>query len=333
MRSRFVGIVILTPILFHGAALSIPYAFRHRLPDPVASHFVDGRPDASAPLWATVVEDVVLGSVMWIVLGLVSWLRPVGSIGRRLGAGGSLGVVVMLDMAAIMGPVVSNLDAESWQQARSPSYAAAVVIGSGAIALVLGALLVSPLTRSLDDGDVLPEDPVAGPPHTGRTVWFGSARNPSFFWKTLTASCIMGLLAVLGMWWMAVPAILSLLTLHLWSGVTATFNGQSLAVRGRLPFMPNRRISLSRIETAEVVQVNPREWGWGWRLRSLRKHSVVVRKGEGLLVALRGGGEFVVTVDDAALGAEEIRSALRRKTLVDGTRIPPDESARPPAAT
>ncbi|MFI9841259.1 hypothetical protein ACIHFD_29790 [Nonomuraea sp. NPDC051941] len=335
-------IVILIPALSHLAAIAVPFALQHRLPDPVAVHFVDGRPDASAPLWATIMEDLALGSLGWLILGLVAWLRPIGSIGRRSGAGGALGVVVLLDMAVIMGTVASNLDAEIWQEAYSPSYASTVVIGSAVVAMLFGALAVSPLVRSADDGDVLPEDPVTGPPRTGQTVWLGSARNPAFYRKTLAATCIMVVLAVVGTWWMAVPALLSLLTLHLWSGVIAVFNGRTLAVRGRLPFMPNRRISLSRIETAEVVQVNPREWGWGWRLRSLRKHSVVIRKGEGLLVALRDGGEFVVTVDDAALGAEEIRRALRAETAVDGRSpargngpaLPPATGggpARPPA--
>lgn len=313
MRSRFLWVVILLPAFCHLGTVVIPLGLQHRLPDPIATHFSEGTPDEAGELWTVVKENLALSTTVWALLGLLAWLRPHGSIGRRAAAGLTLGMVVLLDASVMLGPVAGNLDAEVWRAASSPSYMPVIVVGGGALAVVLGVLAVSPLRRRQDDQDDLPAGPVTGPSLTGRTVWIGRSSCPPLFWKTLAATLLMGGVAVIGTRWLAVPAVLSLVTLHLWTGITAVFDGRRLTVRGRLPFLSIRRIGLDRIETAEAIEVDPHEWGWGWRLRSVRRHAVVIRKGEGLLVALRGGGEFVVTVDDAAAGAEEIRRALRER--------------------
>ncbi|WP_188193672.1 hypothetical protein [Nonomuraea sp. SYSU D8015] len=313
-------VVILIPASVHTATLAIPLALRHRLPEPVATHFTDETPDRSSHLWAAVGENLMLGTGAWSVLGLLALLRHDGSMGRRIAAGLALGIVVLLDVALLLGVVVSNLDAASWQEASSPSYAPTVAVGSGVLAMLFGAIAVSPRRPQPEEREEIPDDPVTDPPARGRTVWIGRARNPAYFWRTLAATCLMLVLAALGVSWMLAAAVVPLASLHFWSGVTAVFDGCRLTVRGGVPFLFPRRITLEQIETAERVEIDPRQWGWGWRLRKRRKHAVVVRRGEALLVALRGGGEFIVTVDDAAVGAAEIRQALRCAKL----ELPPE---------
>lgn len=332
MRSRFLGVVILIPAALHAVTLAVPLALRDRLPEPVATHFTEGNPDRSGPLWTAVGENFVLSTSAWTVFGLLAWLRHDGSMGRRAAAGLALGVLVLLDLAFLTGVVVANVDAGQWRQASAPAYGPAVAIGGGALAMVAAAVTVSPRRRRVaEHGADLPDDCVTGLPSGKPAVWIGGARNRAYFWRTIAAICLMLVLVAMGTTWMVLPAVLSLLTLHFWSGVTAVFDGRRLTVRGGLPFLFPRHVELSRIETAEAVRIDPCQWGWGWRVRSMRRHVVVVRKGEALLVALRDGGEFVVTVDDAATGAAEIRRALRCRTRAgqhpaDRQSVPPGEA-------
>ncbi len=83
---------------------------------------------------------------------------------------------------------------------------------------------------------------------------------------------------------------------------------------GWLPW-PRSRVALDAIAAAEAIDVDPRDHGgWGYRGSRLlfKKAAVVVRRGEGLRLTLRNGGEFVVTVDNAEQGAgvlNDIRAA------------------------
>lgn len=320
---RFLLIVVLAPLSVFVLALAVPFLLSERLPDPVAAHFTDGRPDESAPLQPLIRDILIVGASAWSILALLAYLRPPGSLGRRAAAGGAVALPTTLGLAVLLGTVGANLDAPTWREATTSPASEVITIAGGALALVFGAIAVHPLRRGPRETTDLPTEPIIGQARSrrGRMVWIGQSRNPDLVWKTFTVTCIMVVLTIAGTYWMAVPALLSLTTLHLWGGIVASFDGTALSVRGRIPFGLIRRIPLSRIETAEKIEIDPREWGWGWRLRGIRRHAIVIRKGEGLLVALRGGGEFVVTVDDAAGGAEEIRRALRG-------RPPP---ARPPS--
>ncbi|GAA0822938.1 hypothetical protein ACFQVD_33965 [Streptosporangium amethystogenes subsp. fukuiense] len=306
-------IVVLTPLSVFVLTLAVPFLLSERLPDPVAAHFTDGHPDESAPLQPLIRDILILGASVWAILALLAYLRPAGSLGRRAAAGSAAALPTALGLAVLLGTVGANLDAPTWREATTSPTAEVITIAGGALVFVFGAIAVHPSRRGPREAADLPTDPVVGRARSrrGRTLWIGQSRNPDLVWKTFTATCIMVALTIAGTRWMAVPALLSLATLHLWGGIVASFDGTTLSVRGRIPFGLLRRIPLSRIETAERIEIDPQEWGWGWRLRSIRRHAIVIRKGEGLLVALRGGGEFIVTVDDAAGGAEEIRRALR----------------------
>ncbi|NRQ31654.1 hypothetical protein HII36_07335 [Nonomuraea sp. NN258] len=287
----------------------LPLALRHRLPERVATHFTDGEPDNSEPLWAAVADALLMGTMAWTLLGLLAWLRPDGSVGRRSAAGLALGVVVLMDLSAVTGLVIANLDAEVWHEASSPAFTPVLVLGGAAVAAVLGGVFVSPWRRATDDPAEPPDDLDPGRPASGRTVWIGRARNTTYIWRTWIAACVMMIMFLAGMTWIIIPALLSLGAVLVRGDITAVFDGRTLKVRSALPFVWLRRINLAAVETAEAVQVNPpglNRWG-------LRRHLIAVRPGEALLVGLRDGSEFVVTVDDAAAGAAEIRQALRRE--------------------
>lgn len=312
--TRPVLVVAVAPTAMLALTIAASYVLKDRLPDPIAVHFDDGRPDEASSLWPVIRDIIVIDIQACSLLALLAFLRPPGSMGQRLLAGSVVALTTLISVSVLLGPVGANLNMPDWRSAKPLPGMEGITIGAGVVAFVLAAIAVYPLGRRSGQPAELPPEPIPSRigARRGHTAWIGQSRNPEFVRKTLAATCVMAVLALLGTYWMAVPALASLATLHLWGGILVAFDGRTLSVRGRVPFGVILRIPVRRIETAEVIDVDPRDWGgWGWRMRSLKRHALVVRGGEALLVALRGGGELIVTVDDAATGAEEIRRALR----------------------
>ncbi|MEU4269185.1 hypothetical protein [Streptomyces sp. NPDC026092] len=80
--------------------------------------------------------------------------------------------------------------------------------------------------------------------------------------------------------------------------------------------VPRCRILLSQVDGAEYVpKVTAHEWGgWGYRWRPEKGKAVIVRRGEALLLRLKDGRTFTVTVDDAESGVRVILDRLRPAT-------------------
>lgn len=81
--------------------------------------------------------------------------------------------------------------------------------------------------------------------------------------------------------------------------------------------LPRRRIPLDQVTGAQLVPlVSPRSWGgWGYRWRPEKGTAVVVRRGQGIVIDLVGGGHrFTVTVDDAQGAVDTIRDLLTLRT-------------------
>jgi hypothetical protein len=94
--------------------------------------------------------------------------------------------------------------------------------------------------------------------------------------------------------------------------VTASERGLQIAFG---PFgVPSNRLPLERIERAEAADIEPLRWGgWGYRWAGPGRSAVVVRRGPGLVIDLRGGRRFAVTVDEPAPAAGLVNDLLRRR--------------------
>ena len=79
--------------------------------------------------------------------------------------------------------------------------------------------------------------------------------------------------------------------------VRVTVDGRGLHVVSRLLGIRLKQVSLDQVESAFADTVSPLQYGgWGYRLTSGRT-AVVMRGGEALVVNLRRGNQFAVTVD------------------------------------
>ncbi|MDA8435153.1 MAG: hypothetical protein M0Z98_04135 [Actinomycetales bacterium] len=118
-----------------------------------------------------------------------------------------------------------------------------------------------------------------------------------------------------------------------WAGWTVVLVGLAVGVVARLtsslevrlgegnftvafgPFgRPRRVVALADVVDASAILVEPLEWGgWGYRwIPWANASAAVVRRGPGIVLALRDGSRFAVTVDDAVDGARATSAALGR---------------------
>ena len=150
---------------------------------------------------------------------------------------------------------------------------------------------------------------------TGRAAWTGRAHLA--WWLPLVLIAIGVILAVSARSLVgAIPAALLLLVYLAFGWIKVTVDVRGLQIRyGVLP-RPVTSVPLGDIRRVERIDLAPLEWG-GWGYRGSRKAfgraAVVLRGGDAIKLQLTDGGEFAVTVDDAATGAALLTDLLAQE--------------------
>ncbi|MFK0260403.1 DUF1648 domain-containing protein [Streptomyces angustmyceticus] len=270
-----------------------------RLPDPLATHFTGDRADgfSSAPGFVAGCLAVLL--VLGVGAGLsvrlrehtpeVPWLIA-GSCATAAG----LGYVMCLTLLA-------NVDVPDPAAVRQPLWQTAVSLGAALLAGVLGRLLAGAApaaprrargaTPRLD----LPDGATAG--------WSRTISSPPLVVlgvAMLGAGVVLGVLAG---WLGGAGLLLGGVAVLPLASVRVTVDRHGLALS---PALLPYRVRLRRIPLDRIVEAGSRRiacfaefGGWGYRIRA-GGSGLVLRSGEGIVVRLTNGREFVVTVDDAA---------------------------------
>jgi hypothetical protein len=131
------------------------------------------------------------------------------------------------------------------------------------------------------------------------------------------AAAVTGVAAATSTWGLLAPAAALAGVAAVFTTVQVQAGPAGLDVRLAGGRLPARRIPLGEIESVEAAEIHPLAWGgWGWRWMPHRT-AIVVRGGPGLVVRLRGGGRFAVTVD-APEGAVAALAAARRGPVAAG---------------
>jgi hypothetical protein len=168
-------------------------------------------------------------------------------------------------------------------------------------------------------------------------VWNGRATNRMQWLLAVTGVACLGLgvkLAIGATWTTGVAAMAMAVIGCVAAGlmilygtlafvhVAVKIDKHALDVRCGHIGVPRRHIPLTHVVSAEFApKVTPRQWGgWGCRWRPERGTAVVVRRGEGLVVTLRDGARFTVTVDDAATAVRVIRARLAQTEPDEATK-------------
>ncbi|GAA1576418.1 DUF1648 domain-containing protein [Streptomyces globosus] len=289
------------------ALVALPLLAHGRLPERLATHWGDGSPDGSMPLWAA----ALLPALLWAVLALSLFFA-----GRRGGSPSKawVGAVLLSGGVFLAGTqaaiVRANLDQADWRDAgpvgSGMSATAVAAAAAGVLGLLAGRRAAPPAA---------PAQPVAGEimeiPAGERRIWLSRTSNP---WLRLTAA-LTGLAAAAAavaaaggllsgaQWAVISPFALASIALVACSSVQARVTEAGLEVSFGPLGRPVRRwaagdIVSARSETRSPAQVG----GWGYRIGGLGT-TVMLRSGECLVVRPREGAEFAVSVDDSARGA------------------------------
>ncbi|WP_433858679.1 DUF1648 domain-containing protein [Streptomyces kronopolitis] len=274
-----------------------------RLPDPLATHFrAAGRADGFTSAEGFAAVSLALLLLFGAAVGSFVQLRPdapevpwVIALGYALAAVCGYAVCVTL---------LSNADVADVSAVRVSPWVLALSLPVALLAGALGRLLAgaAPAGPHRPRGAVsrldLPPAETAG---WSRTI----SSRPLFALGGLLlgAGLLVGLLAD----WVGGVGLLfgAAVTLPM-ASVRVTVDRRGLTLS---PTLPAARCRFRRITPDRIAEAGSRRiacfaefGGWGYRIRAGRS-GFVLRSGEGMVVRLTNGREFVVTVDDAATAA------------------------------
>ncbi|MER7583374.1 DUF1648 domain-containing protein [Kitasatospora sp. NPDC097691] len=295
--------------------VALPLAARHRLPDPLATHWGGRDPDGSMSLTGA----ALFPALLWLVLVLVSALlqrycgeRTPGCGAAALAAGG------VLLTGAQTAVVHANLDRARWQDAAPMGVEVVLVLLATGAAGVL-AWLASRRFGHRAEARPAAGAPVLDVPEGEEFVWLSWATNP---WLQLLAA-VLGLIAVAGVlvaasglaglsWSLVLPFASAAVAVLACSSVQARVTARGLTV-GFGPFgRPARHWSPADLASARAEQRTAAQaGGWGYRINGLGT-TVMLRGGLCLVVRTHRGTDFAVSVDDAERGAALLNALIAR---------------------
>ncbi|MEU4564931.1 DUF1648 domain-containing protein [Actinoplanes sp. NPDC023936] len=213
-------------------------------------------------------------------------------------AGGSAGVWVATAAASLADPADPRL---GWRFAY-------LFLG---MAWALVVWLIAGKAPRIDVPAEPPVDALALGP-TERAAFSTTLRSPLLFGSTLLAAAALAAGAALGTsgLWLAVPVLLALAFALGRVRITADRRGLRVVTGVGVTI---KHVALTDIVSAEAAEINPTEWGgWGYRVLPGRS-ALVLRGGPGLVVNLRDGRRFAVTLDDPRTPAA-LLNGLHAKT-------------------
>ncbi|WP_053923947.1 hypothetical protein [Streptomyces chattanoogensis] len=283
-----------------------------RLPEPLGTHFngtgghIDGYTSAHGFLTWNLVELLVLG----IVLGVFVYLR-------RTAPGTRWVIALGWGLAAAFGylscvTLLINVDVTDAADVRLPLWRVAVGLAGALLCGALGWLLAGPDRRPSDRRPAGHAERLAL--GRGETAgWSRSVGSPLVAALAVVTLCAALVIGFLGDRLVAGSLLVAAVVIGAIASVRVTVDRRGLALASTLVPYPFRRIPLDRVEEATSRRVDPLTdfGGWGYRTCPGRS-GLVLRSGDGLVLRLTNGREFVVTVDDAATAAALFNTCLDR---------------------
>lgn len=303
--SRVAGVLVL------GAALAaLPYGlFWAELPEPMASHWgVDGQPDGAMSRAMSLTVTLALVLVLGGLLSALMARRSAGGTAPSPEGLALASLLATLGVGVAWTSVLANRAAPSWEQAAPLGGGFAVVLlataGAGLGGYALGRRW---FPRPVDPDAAARPLPVVRLAPDERATWVGTARSLGLLFLLVPAAALW-LLPDPFRWLAPLVGVLAVLLSRI--RVRVDDAGMTVLLGGLVRV---RRVPLDRIGRASAEHVDPSRWGgWGYRLVP-DGSAVVIRAGAGIVLDLRNGRRFAVTVDDAEDGAGLVNALLARQ--------------------
>lgn len=284
-------------------AATIYASLSTRLPDPLATHFsIDGRADGYSATHGFLTEFLVALLVLGVGFGLLSRLRvPSAATPWLIATGYALAAGLGFPLCLTL---LGNADVADASAVRLPPWQLAmtfvVVLLAGALGRLLGGVAPRPPKP----------EPAAAPrldlPAGTTAGWSRTVSSPPLVALGALMLSAGLVLVLVGGGLSGVPLLASGAVVLAVTSVRVTVDRRGLTLAPTL--LPAgirfRRIPLDQVAEAASRQIVPfaEFGGWGYRIRSDRS-GLVLRSGEGMVVLLTSGRQFMVTVDDAATAA------------------------------
>lgn len=298
------AVLLLAPAFVGGVALLVG----GDVPDPLPTHWnLAGEVDGTTSRRAfTVAVAVVVGFATVTGLVLVATARR--GPARRTGAAATAWLAWL---AAVLHAI--TLAAASGADSATGVDLPLAIALPGMLAPLGAAALIH---RLLPRGG---REHVPGPvPTSGldladgeRVVWVGRATSRG----ALAVGVVLALLALplwFAVWPAAVAATIAAIAVGWIHQITVRVDDAHLTVSWGPALWPRIRVALVDVAGASVQEIEPLRWGgWGYR-RTVRGRAAVVRRGPGVVLELRDGQRFAVTVDEPAPAADLVNAVLVR---------------------
>lgn len=317
-RARAVALGAGVPIVIALVTTAFTLSWLPQLPDPIAVHWSGAGPDGFGPALPFILLPLGITVVFSVFVALWSW-RPAPSgvltWNQKFLVATSLWLAMLLNigfaaLAAVQRGLTDAHDApDVW-----PVFA--IAAGAGLVLAVVGWFLLPPAAKADEAGTSPRPVDIQG---QERVSWSRSARlgNVALAAITLTLAVAIGAVvaatfasrgaSVFGV--VVLVLVVFLVVTNTWWRVSADHRG--FIARGVFGW-PRKRIPLDDIRSVQVVEVHPsRDFGgWGWRWAGQGRSGIILRAGKGIEVTQTSGKHFVVTVDDAAIGAGALAALI-----------------------
>jgi len=265
-----------------------------RLPETVPTHWDGvGLPDgfsSRTATWSWLFAVAVLAGLTAVAAVLVRGRTPAGARGLLGLAGGTGGFAAAIWLVS----ATTTLAGGDPEAARLGWHLGWLPVGLAWAAVPYGIagrtpVRPIPISRSAAGLTLAPGEHAA---------WMVTLRP-----RLLVTAAALGILAVAVVAvtiesWVWPVTVVPLLALALFWEVQVTVDHRGLRVVAGLLGLPLKRIPVAGIASASAEHIDPTRWGgWGYRILPGRS-ALVLRSGPGLVLQLRDGRRFAVTVED-----------------------------------
>lgn len=269
------------------------------LPDPMAIHWsFNGTPNGSAAPIVLLAGMLVAYAAAWFGVVRSSRQSPPQTPSFAAGVAGIGGLLA----AAQWVTVLTNRGKEAWTNADGFDWIQLLIVAAiGVVAGYLGWLLAP----RFEGPAVEPDAPLELPPGvTG--LWSGTGQG------ALTVGIVVALagIGVVTWGWTGLGLVAIAVVGSVFARVTVTAGSGGVVITLGWFGWPSWKVPLEEVSAVGHESVTPMAYGgWGYRVRP-GVRAIVVRSGDGLRLIRPNKPDFVVTVDDAAIGSRFISSLV-----------------------
>jgi hypothetical protein len=318
-RAILVGGVIPVAISLAGTVLML--SWMPELPDPVATHWSGSEADGFGPAWLLALTPlgIALAFAAFALWG--AWSQtPSGRLtaNQKFLLVSGVWLSVLLTVGITQSLSIQRGLADASKVGSGDAVGLSLLIGC-----VLGLALAVPawfvLPRADTEHAEVPDAEPLAVGETERVSWSRTVRLGGVALGVLVGSMVLFFVIAVfttvassRITWSVVGVLVVVMLLVL---ATATWrvsaDRRGLIVRSALGW-PRVIIPAEDIHQVSVITVNPAGdfGGWGWRRDVAGRTGIIMRAGQAMQVTRASGKRFVVTVDDAEIGASVLAAVV-----------------------